>query len=72
MRSAEGEQSPSLGEKAVWWGKIGGIVAAVLGLLTRAGDLVLGGAGVSAASIAIEQTVLKRKPLSTSRPPVGS
>jgi hypothetical protein len=50
-----------IGEKVVWWGKIGGVVAAVLGMLTHAGELVLGGAGVSAVSIALEQTVIKRK-----------
>jgi len=60
MADYEREQRP-VGEKIVWWGKVGGIVAAVLGMLRHAGELALGGAGVSAASIAIEQTALKRK-----------
>ena len=60
MADYEREHLPA-GEKIVWWGKVGGIVAAVLGILRHAGDLVLGGAGVSAVSIAVEQSVLKRK-----------
>ena len=58
MRETE---KPTRIEKGVWWAKVGGIIAGVLGMLRHVADLALGGAMVAASAIGIEQVIFKRQ-----------
>jgi Mg/Co/Ni transporter MgtE len=51
----------SVAEKAVHVGMWGGFVAAILGTIRHVASWQVGGAGIAAASITLEQTVFKRK-----------
>ena len=55
------EQERLLGEKVIWWTKVGGVIAGVLGLLRHYAELAVGGAATAAAAIGLEGILYKRK-----------
>lgn len=51
----------SLVEKGIWWAEIGGIVAAVIGVVRAIPDLAVGGAGIAVVSYLAGNEIYKRK-----------
>lgn len=59
----EQEQHTKIGfvEKGLWWAKVGGIVAAVIGMLRQTADIAFGGAAVTATAFGLEGILYRRK-----------
>ena len=55
------EHEPNNTEKVIWWAKVGGIVAAVVGVFRHAAELATGGAVVVAGAMGLEEVLFKRK-----------
>ncbi len=53
-------QERSTGEKVLWWTKVGGVVAGLLGIIRQCADLAVGGFVTTAAAIGLEGIVYKR------------
>ncbi|MBI4065522.1 hypothetical protein HY409_04120 [Candidatus Gottesmanbacteria bacterium] len=53
-------QERSIGEKALWWTQVGGVIAGLLGMLRHCAELAVGGFATTAAAIGLERVLYRR------------